>query len=209
MDFKTTELIVTGIITGITLITGFVINIQKNKSIAKKETENQKVESDKILNKLSEIDTVQNFNISEIKQRLDNLEISVKRVLDLHKNTEEIPNLKDEITKVIEVFASDKIKVKNLLKSIQFDTEILFENLLLSDFLNLNETEIYEKLKTISYKHSAKKNEEIETIIKLFCSDLCQISKKYDNGKRIEKFIILCKDLFTDVSKVLIHCNLE
>lgn len=146
--------------------------------------------------------------IETFELRFDNLEKNVQTVIDLHKNPTEINNLKDEISKVIDVYTSNKPKIKNLLKSIMFDTENMFQNILHSDFQNLDSDEIYEKLKQIAYSKSAKKNDEIEIIIKMFVSDLMQISKKYDNGRRLEKFISLCKDLFTDVAKVLINCIL-
>jgi len=219
------ELILTGIGTILTIITGFVLNFQKNKSERLKQKEDAEIESAKIINKLSDIDTLQNAKIDTLVIALENHiekeEAQTKIINEMHNLLKHKPYFSELSASLIErviILTKDSNKgIQTLLfKSIESILPLL-ANILDSDFKDVNEDIIYLKIKSYaenSFYNCRREKFNLEEIqfeelisdlpqklkqpIKAFARDVYNLSVNVEigtNGRRRDEFTRLCTSL--------------
>lgn len=168
-----------------------------------KADKNNKIISDS-LDLLRKSVELQSAEITQIANSVNQLETNIKVVIDLHKNPFDNDKLRQKIQDVIKDYADEKKQIKNVLLSVMYDTQRVFEKILYNDFKGINKELLYGELKFIAFSKNIEKNDEIESLIKEYCTNCINVAVEKTNGLRVQSFIDLTVGLFREVAKILI-----
>lgn len=206
----------------LTIITGFVLNFQKNKMDRAKQMEAAKVDNEKILNKLSDVDLQQNERQAKFEEKFElHIQDGVKdrekldQIFELTKHQRFFGQLSSALTmRVYKLTKSQNLEIADMLfRSVQA-VKPYFEEILKSDFNGINEEivtlEIKGRIKNV--RNSINKTNlelseiqkelliktlstELKPAIEKFSFDLNIVSKNKTNGERRKAFEELCIEL--------------
>jgi hypothetical protein len=214
--------IITGVGTILTIIGGFILNFQKNKTERLKMKKESETENMKIIDKLSEVDLMQNAKI-------DTLVISLNNHIEKEEGNTQLLQELSSLLKHQPFFGKLSslltLRVYKLTKDVNSEVSDMlfrslqaikpyFEEILKSDFAAINEDIVFLEIKTraknvrSSINYEKLQLSEFESInlisnlnhllkqpIKTFARDLTEISTKLTNGERRNEFERLCIDL--------------